>query len=270
MLAASPSLWVEITGSVAVGTSLFALTGLMAEASRPRPIYRRSWTDTLARVAGWPLLVPFSAYRLFLSAHLAATNGEADPHRSLNSRWMLAGGSVWQTALIHRHAIRNLRGWALGGYLAESVVMVGLVSLILIENPWMVVGPVVIMVSWDQLRIVTEHLDLGAGRFADTWQLTLPTSLSRWLLHRDHHLEHHLRPTLRWHELPVYRAEIARGGFVDSDRQVTARTLARVFCRPTPAVPLVIDSVAAPQWAGRAAIRARPRQPDHLDRESVG
>ena len=126
---------------------------------------------------------------------------------------------------------------------------------------------------WQNLRIVTEHLDRPAGRFLDTWQLALPARLSRWLLHADHHLEHHLRPGLRWHELPLYRAEIDRGGFIPAPQRVTPLTFAReVFCRP-PARPASLpnepNAVPAPKWAGRAAIRARPRQPNHPTRDSV-
>ena len=271
MLASSSSPWVGIVGSIAVGTSLFALTGLMMEASQPHRAHRRSWTDLVGRVAGWPLLVPFSAYRGFLAAHLAATNEVGDPHRALNARGMLAWGAIRQTVLIHRHALRNLRGVGLGWYLLETGAMIAVGALVLASRPWLVVGPLVVLVTWDQMRIVTEHLDLGAGRFADTWQLALPAPLSRWLLHRDHHLEHHLRPALRWHELPVSRAEISRGGFVAAERRVTARSLARVVLRPAPVILPGADPVPPPpRWAGRAAIRARPRQPEHPDRESVG
>ena len=269
ILASSPSPWAGVIGSLAVGTSLFALMGLMGEASQTHRSYRRSWTDALGRVAGWPLLVPFTAYRAFLQAHLEATNEAGDPHRPLNSRWMLAGGSVWQTFLIHRHAVRNLRGVALALYLAESLAMVGALGLILVGHPWLV-GPLMVAGVWEQLRVVTGHLDLGAGRFADTWQLALPATLSRWLLHRDHHLEQHLRPNLRWFELPVYRAEIVRGGFVDADRQVTLRQFARIILHPAPPLIVVVAPEPAPRWAGRAAIRARPRQSNQTDHESVG
>ena len=59
------------------------------------------------------------------------------------------------------------------------------------------------------LRIVTGHMDLPAGKYHDTWQLVLPGWLSVWLLHYDHHLEHHIRPRLNWYELPALRAKLA-------------------------------------------------------------
>jgi glucans biosynthesis protein C len=67
----------------------------------------------------------------------------------------------------------------------------------------------VIVIILQNLRIVTEHLDLPSGRYQDTWQLVLPGWISGWLLHYDHHLEHHLRPGLHWHELPGYRARLS-------------------------------------------------------------
>jgi fatty acid desaturase len=120
--------------------------------------------------------------------------------------------------------------------------------------------PLAVTALLQNLRIVSEHLDLPSGKFLDTWQLALPAPLSRWLLHYDHHLEHHLRPGLRWHELPGYRAELERAEAIPPSRRVTLRQFAReVFAKgrsqPTPAIP-------RPKWAGRDAIRARPRRVD--------
>jgi len=87
--------------------------------------------------------------------------------------------------------------------------------------------PLAVTALLQNLRIVTEHLDLPSGRFHDTWQLALPRPLSRWLLHHDHHLEHHLRPGLPWHELPAYRAELARSGAVSAPQGITPGRFAR-------------------------------------------
>ena len=38
----------------------------------------------------------------------------------------------------------------------------------------------------------------------------LPGWLSVWLLHYDHHLEHHIRPRLPWYALPELRGRLAR------------------------------------------------------------
>ena len=260
--------------ALASGTSLFALTGLVHEASHRHLARHRGWNDALGMLAGWPLLTPISAYRAFHSAHHQATNHDGDPNEPLNSRWMLLVGSVCYVTLIHRHALQTLRGRALGRYLAETLAMIATLAVVLTWLPHAIrerafLVPLVVTALWQNLRIVTEHLDLPSGRFHDTWQLALPAPLSRWLLHYDHHLEHHLRPGLRWHELPLYRAEIHRGGFIPALQQVTALQFAReVFWRPSP--PCSPSAIPAPRWAGRAAIRARPRQPNHPTRESVG
>ena len=250
--------------ATASGASLFVLTGLVHEASH-RLLSRRRWlNDLLGNLAGWPLLAPLSAYRAFHLEHHRATNHRDDPNAPLNSRWMLAFGSVAYVALIHRHAWRTLRGRALARYAVESTAMVAALAALLYwlphavrERAWLV--PLGVTALLQNLRIVSEHLDLPSGKFHDTWQLALPAPLSRWLLHYDHHLEHHLRPGLHWHELPNYRAELDRGGLVSPSRTVTPRQFAReVFAgRRTPEAPTAIPR---PKWAGRDAIRARPRR----------
>jgi len=269
--------WVWVVGALASGTSLFALTGLVHEASHRHLARHRGFNDALGMLAGWPLLTPVSAYRAFHNAHHQATNDAGDPNEPLNSRWMLIFGSPVYVTLIHRHALKTLRGRPLVHYLAETLAMIATLAAVLSLLPHAIrergfLVPLVITALWQNLRIVSEHLDLPSGRFHDTWQLALPTPLSRWLLHYDHHLEHHLRPGLRWHELPMYRAEIHRGGFIPTPHQVTPLHFARaVFCRRRPTnVPTPPPSaIPTPKWAGRAAIRARPRQPNHPTRESV-
>ena len=71
---------------------------------------------------------------------------------------------------------------------------------------WSLLGPLIVVAVLQNLRIVTGHMDLPAGKYHDTWQLVLPGWLSVWLLHYDHHLEHHIRPRLNWYELPALRA----------------------------------------------------------------
>jgi fatty acid desaturase/peptidoglycan/LPS O-acetylase OafA/YrhL len=201
-------LWATVSG-----VSLFVLTGLVHEASH-RLLARPVWFNELAgNLAGWMVLTPLTAYRAFHLKHHQTTNREDDPNAPLNSRWMLGFGSIVYVILIHWHALKNLRGKLRARYLREVVGMAAfLAALVLLlpravrERSWLL--PMGIVLLLQNIRIVTEHLDLPAGRYRDTWQLVLPGWLSRWLLHYDHHLEHHLRPGLHWHELPGYRAAL--------------------------------------------------------------
>jgi glucans biosynthesis protein C len=201
--------WASISG-----VSLFVLTGLVHEASH-RLLSRSTWlNELLGNLAGWIVLTPLTAYRSFHLKHHQTTNHESDPNRPLNSRWMLAAGSFVYATLIHLHVWKNVRGRLLARYLLEMAGMALFLAAMALLLPhslrdraWLL--PLVIVMILQNIRIVTEHLDLPAGRFHDTWQLVLPGWLSAWLLHYDHHLEHHLRPGLHWHELPGYRARLS-------------------------------------------------------------
>ena len=211
------------------GVSLFVLTGLVHEASH-RLLSRRVWlNEVVGNLAGWTVLTPLSAYRAFHLKHHQKTNREGDPNASLNSRWMLVAGSLVYATLIHLHAWRNLRGRLLARYLLEMAGMAVFLAVLALLLPrslrdraWLL--PLLIVTILQNIRIVTEHLDLPSGRYHDTWQLVLPDWLSGWLLHYDHHLEHHLRPSLHWYELPGYRAsaERMRAGIGASSRHTRA------------------------------------------------
>ena len=202
------ALWATISG-----VSLFVLTGLVHEASH-RLLARSTWLNELAgNLAGWLVLTPLTSYRAFHLKHHQTTNGEGDPNAPLNSRWMIAVGSIVYSTLIHRYAWRNLRGRLLYRYLAETAGMTVFLTALVVLLPRALreralLLPIGVVALLQNIRIVTEHLDLPAERYRDTWQLALPSRLSRWLLHYDHHLEHHLRPGLPWHELPGYRAQL--------------------------------------------------------------
>jgi fatty acid desaturase/peptidoglycan/LPS O-acetylase OafA/YrhL len=226
--------------AVASGVSLFVLTGLVHEASH-RLLARTAWLNELAgNLAGWLILTPLTAYRAFHLKHHQTTNREGDPNAPLNSRWMLGLGSVAYVALIHRHAW-GLRGKALRRYLIETAGMAAFLAALVVllpravrERAWLL--PMAVVALLQNIRIVTEHLDLPAGRYRDTWQLVLPGWLSRWLLHNDHHLEHHLRPGLHWYELPGYRAELdARGPELGVRRVSLGRYFREVFLARPPA-----------------------------------
>ncbi len=220
------------------GVSLFVLTGLVHEASHfllAQPV----WLNELAgNLAGWALFTPLSAYRAFHLKHHQTTNRADDPNAPLNSRWMLLAGSPVYMMLIHRYVLKNLRGRQLARYLLEMAGMIVLVTATVLclpsgyrDRAWLL--PMAVVIVLQNIRIVSEHLDLPAGRYRDTWQLVLPRWLSGWLLHYDHHLEHHLRPGLHWHELPAYRAVLIARGRVDQAHRVTfSRFFRDVFASP--------------------------------------
>jgi glucans biosynthesis protein C len=249
---------VHAAWAVVSGVSLFVLTGLVHEASH-RLLSRSMWLNEGAgNLAGWLVLTPLTAYRAFHLKHHQRTNREDDPNALLNSRWMLGFGSIVYVILIHRYALRNLRGRALIRYVIELVAMAAFLAALAIllpravrERSWLL--PMGIVTLLQNLRIVTEHLDLPAGRYHDTWQLLLPGWLSRWLLHYDHHLEHHLRPGLHWHELPDYRADLLAREPGLGLRRVT---LGQFFREVFPG--------ARGATARRNVVRSRP--PDDADR----
>jgi fatty acid desaturase/peptidoglycan/LPS O-acetylase OafA/YrhL len=249
--------------AMASGVSLFVLTGLIHEASHG-VLARAGWINELAgNLAGWLVLTPLSAYRAFHLKHHQTTNREGDPNAPLNSRWMLGFGAIVYTALIHRHAWQNLRGRLRGRYLVELAGMTILLAALALflpralrERAWLL--PMAVVVLLQNIRIVTEHLDLPSGRYHDTWQLVLPGWLSCWLLHYDHHLEHHLRPGLHWHELPRYRAELISREPSPALRRVTLLQYARdVLLRRKPALndPIVVE------FSSRLTSEAASRRP---------
>jgi fatty acid desaturase len=214
-LAVSQSTGVRVGLAIVAGTSLFVLTGLIHEASHFL-LAKRTWrNEVLGNLAGALLATPLTAYRAFHLRHHQTTNREDDPNRSLNSRWMLAVGAIVYVALINWYAWRNLRGRLFVRYLVELTAGAAITVTIVTLLPHAVrdralLAPLAVVVVLQNIRIISEHLDLPSGKYHDTWQLVLPNWLSLWLLHYDHHLEHHLRPGLHWHELPAYRDELGR------------------------------------------------------------
>jgi peptidoglycan/LPS O-acetylase OafA/YrhL len=222
------------------------------------------------------VLTPLSAYRAFHLRHHQTTNEKDDPNAPLNSRWMLAAGSLVYTSLIHIYAWRNLRGRRLIRYLAETAGMCLLWAALLLFMPRALREralflPIAIVALLQNIRIVTEHLDLGPERYHDTWQLSLPAWLSKWLLHYDHHLEHHLRPGLHWHELPGYRSDLAqRQDELKLLRVSFVEYFRTVFLRRGHAKPRADTTAPAPASGSRIRLRADLPQRDERSKSSYG
>jgi fatty acid desaturase len=213
LLAWTYSDWPRIALSLITGTSLFVLTGLVHEASH-HLLARRAWlNDLLGNLAGTLLATPVSAYRALHLKHHQATNRDDDPNKVLKSRWMILFGVPTYIALAHLYAWQHLRGRALVRYLVEmaamGVLIAGIFFLPRYVREWSLLGPLIVVAVLQNVRIVTGHMDLPSGKYHDTWQLVLPRPLSVWLLHYDHHLEHHIRPRLNWYELPSLREKLS-------------------------------------------------------------
>jgi fatty acid desaturase len=214
LLAWNQSDAMRIVLSFISGTSLFVLTGLVHEASH-HLLARRIWlNDLMGNLAGTFLATPVSAYRALHLKHHQTTNREDDPNKILKSRWMILFGVPTYITLTHLYAWSHLRGRALARYVLEFAGILALLVLVFTVPPrsvreWSLLGPLMVVAVLQNLRIVTGHMDLPAGKYHDTWQLVLPGWLSVWLLHYDHHLEHHVRPRLNWYELPALRTKLA-------------------------------------------------------------
>ena len=202
----------RIVLSLISGTSLFVLTGLVHEASH-HLLAQRIWlNDLMGNLAGTFLATPVSAYRALHLKHHQTTNRDDDPNRILKSRWMILFGVPTYITLTHLYAWQHLRGRALVRYVVELMGIVDPPGPHLHLAPrsvreWSLLGPLIVVAVLQNLRIVTGHMDLPAGKYHDTWQLVLPGWLSVWLLHYDHHLEHHVQPPLNWYELPAPASE---------------------------------------------------------------
>jgi fatty acid desaturase len=257
LLARTYSDWSRIVLSFISGTSVFVLTGLVHEASH-RLLARRVWlNDLLGNVAGTLLATPVSAYRALHLKHHQATNRDDDPNRILKSRWMILFGVPTYIALAHLYAWQHLRGRGLARYLIEmagmSVLIAGIFVLPRPVREWSLLGPLIVVAVLQNVRIVTGHMDLPAGKYHDTWQLVLPNWLSVWLLHYDHHLEHHIRPRLNWYELPALRAKLALEPDLPIQRVTFFQFFAEVFLTRSYTVPAIEASEESSEDAGLMA-----------------
>jgi fatty acid desaturase len=217
------------------GTSLFVLTSLVHEASHYR-LARRVWlNELLGNLVGTLLATPISDFRAVHMKHHQTTNRDDDSFNAFNSRWMLIFGAPTAIMLAHGYAWRNLRGRALGRYAIELCGMFAVAAAIVVlprpVREWSLFGPIIVVVVLQNIHIVTGHLDLGSGKYHDTWQLVLPRWLSVWLIHHDHHLEHHICPRLGWHELSDVRARLSREPGLELHRVTLPQFFREVFLK---------------------------------------
>jgi fatty acid desaturase len=223
----------RIVLSLISGTSLFVLTSLVHEATHynlARPVWLN---ELLGNLAGAFLATPLSAYRAFHMRHHQSTNHQSDPFNIFKSRWMILFGAPVAIALAHGYAWRHLRGRALGRYVIEMCGLLILASAIVVlprpVREWSLFGPLLFVGLFQNIHILTGHLDLPAGKYHDTWQLVLPRWLSVWLIHHDHHLEHHIQPRMSWADLPQVRARLALKPELQLHRVTLPQFIVEVF-----------------------------------------
>ncbi len=219
------------------GTSLFVLSSLVHEASHSS-LARSAWlNEVLGNLAGYLLATPLTAYRALHMKHHQKTNRDDDPFLVFNTRWMIFLGAPTAIALNHVYAWRHLRGRALLRYLIELCGLFVLVVVILVAprplREWSLFGPLLVVAFLQNIHIVTGHLDLPAGKYHDTWQLVLPRWFSVWMIHHDHHLEHHISPRLAWHELPAVREKLVREPGLELHRVTLSQFFLEVFLTRT-------------------------------------
>jgi fatty acid desaturase len=237
------------------GTSLFVLTSLVHEASHYN-LARWPWlNDLLGNLAGYMLATPVSAYRAQHMKHHQTTNRDDDPFLAFNSRWMILFGAPTAIVVAHRYAWRHLRGRALLRYLIEMAGLCLLVAAIFaLPRPlreWSLIGPLLVVAILQNIHILTGHLDLPSGKYHDTWQLVLPRWLSVWMLHHDHHLEHHIYPRLSWHELPGVRAQLALKPEIELHRVTLPQFFIEVFLGLTQRQPSGLNAPHDPRMGLR-------------------
>ncbi len=245
--------------SLVSGTSLFVLTSLVHEATHYQLARTRWINELLGNLASALLVTPLSAYRALHMRHHQTTNHDDDPFLALKSRWMILLGAPTAIALAHRYAWRHFRGWALRRYLIEmSGILAAAVAIFFLPRPvreWSLAGPLIVVAFLQNVHILTGHLDLPARKYHDTWQLVLPRWLSLWLIHHDHHLEHHLCPRLSWFELPKVRAQLDLKPGLQLYRVTLPQFLIQVFLgsalRPTLLRPSLMGAAPRPAYSRR-------------------
>ena len=196
--------------------------------------------------------------------HHQTTNRDDDPFLVFNTRWMIVFGAPTAVALAHGYAWRHLRGRAFVRYLIElSGVLVLAAAVCALPRPvreWSLFGPLIVVAVFQNVHIVTGHLDLPAGKYHDTWQLVLPRWLSVWMLHNDHHLEHHICPRMNWYELPEIRASLALKPELELHRVTLPQFFIKVFVRgadrPLLSRRSITPSARSPIFASEARCQA--------------
>lgn len=221
------------------GVLIVFLFTLEHEATHRTPFAHERLNDTVGRVAGFLLLLPFEWFRFFHLAHHRWTNIEgkdpelagAKPETRAEWAWHVSGLPYWiaevrlLTRLVRGQAeddfiptvarsrvVWEARGMAVG-YLAVAITPV-LWPLLW----WVWVLPVLLGQPFLRLYLLAEHGDCHrvANMFQNT-RTTFTNRLVRFLAwNMPYHVEHHVWPQVPFHRLPEVH------GMLRDELQVTS------------------------------------------------
>jgi fatty acid desaturase len=208
------------------GVLIVFLFTLEHEATHKTPFASPRLNEWVGRACGFLLLLPFEWFRYFHLAHHRWTNidgkdpelagGKPETRRAW--AWQVSGVPYWWSELRLMGAL--VRGRAEGDYLPR-----GAVARIVAEARWMALGYAVVLGSlwfspllvWVwllpvllgqpalRLYLLAEHGDCArvANMFENT-RTTFTTALVRFLAwNMPYHVEHHVYPSVPFHQLPV-------------------------------------------------------------------
>jgi len=207
------------------GVLLVFLFTLQHECTHRTPFASDALCDAAGHVIGALLLNPFLWFRAFHLAHHRHTNQPGDPELAFPkpvSRtqfwWHVSGLPLWWGAV--RLVFRLARGGERPPYLTDRtrkraeaearmlLALYALAALSLLVSPlvlWLWVIPALLGQPFLRLYLLAEHGDCPqvADMFANT-RTTLTTAVVRRLAwNMPYHTEHHVLPTVPFHNLPA-------------------------------------------------------------------
>lgn len=207
------------------GVLLVFLFTLQHECTHRTPFAVDQLCDGVGHVVGAVIVNPFHWFRAFHLAHHRHTNQPGDPElvfpkpaTRLDFWWHVSGLPLWWGAL--RLILRLARGAEHPTFLPERarrrattearvlLALYALAALSLIWSPlvlWLWVLPALLGQPFLRLYLLAEHGDCPqvADMFANT-RTTFTTALVRLIAwNMPYHVEHHVLPTVPFHNLPA-------------------------------------------------------------------
>ncbi len=213
------------------GVALIFLFTLEHEATHKTPFASERLNDRVGHLCGFVILLPFEWFRYFHLAHHRWTNIEGHdpeleggkPETRRAWLWHVSGIPYWASQL--RLMIRLAVGGGAAAYIPQAalprirrdvrIMAVGYaaVAATLFWSPaaiWVWLVPVLIGQPALRLYLLAEHGDCPrvANMFENT-RTTFTTKAMRFLAwNMPYHVEHHVYPSVPFHQLPALHALI--------------------------------------------------------------